>query len=298
MGKVHARSIVRDMAFVTLLAAWLRRPIPSSGGCAGRKRAWVLGLCVVLTAQHLFGCADPEKALSAYEVEVESGDFVAAEEGLRQALERHPQDVELLCAAAEFYLQEESSDYYKPRLALHYAMRADQAALGADADAARLLGMAHRAAGGWTALPEGEALLAAGLQQLQHPDAGDPQRLRPFDSDLLEPTLKNVLEQKLRWEKGRVEPTCPEDQLLVPEGRYPIPSKNEGEGPPVQTEVAVAAFCILRMPSLGPSCTGDAERPCNAEETAVVRNSLAGMLWGDPLAARCCYEPIRARVKR
>jgi hypothetical protein len=243
------------------------------------------------------GCSGPEKALQRHQDALESGQHRLAEEALRSGLEDHPGDIPLLCAAASFYLRPDPAESYTPRLALHYAMRADQAAGGVNPDAARLLGMAHRAAGGLTALPEGEALLAAGLEALGHPDAGAPQRLRPFDSDLLDPTLANLLEQKARWEKGRIQPTCPPEQLLVPAGQYPIAVANLGDAPPSETELALAAFCIGRLPATEPGCSGEGERGCSSEEITVVRAALKALLWGDPTARRCCAEPLFARVK-
>ena len=244
----------------------------------------------------LGGCSGPEEALERHQSSLAAGDLNRAEEVLAAGLEVHSEHVALLCAAASFYLQEEPRGVYKPRVALHYAMRADMAAGGRDSEAARLLGMAHRAAGGPTALPEGEALLRAGLEQINHPDARNPRQLQPFDPDLLELSLENILEQKARWERGRVQPTCSEDQLLVSGGRYPVESTATLPQEPSK-EVEVSAFCVLRMPSLDSSCGGVNERTCSAAETAVVRGPIAAALWGNPRAARCCYEPKLARVK-
>jgi len=258
-------------------------------------QVWVAcGVLVGLLA--LGGCSRAEEALEQHQSSLAAGDLNRAEEVLAAGLEAHSDHVPLLCAAASFYLQEEPRGVYKPRLALHYAMRADMSARGLDTEAARLLGMAHRAAGGPTALPEGEELLRAGLEQINHPDARNPRQLRPFDPDLLELSLENVLEQKARWERGRVQPTCPEDQLLVSAGRYPVESTGNLPQEPSK-EVEVPAFCVLRMPSLDSSCGGSNERPCSAAETAVVRGPIAAALWGNPRAVRCCYEPTFARVK-
>jgi hypothetical protein len=236
------------------------------------------------------GCADPGAALSGHEAALEDGDLDLAEQRLRDGLERHPSDVPLLFAAAAFYLRAEPTETYKPRLALHYALRADQAARGADIDTVRLLARAHRAAGGLTALPAGEALLAAGLELVGHPDADAPKRLKPFDSDLLDPTLENLLEQKLRWELGRKQPTCTEQLLLVPEGKYPL-------GEPLGATVSLAAFCVERMPSLDLGCAGPGLRQCSGQEERVVRTTLSEMLWGDRRGHRCCADSTLARVK-
>jgi len=236
------------------------------------------------------GCADPGDALRRHQGALEAGDLETAQETLRGAIERHPDDVPLLCAAASFYLGSSEDETYKPRLALHYALRADQEARGSNAAAAKLLAKAHRAAGGLTALPEGEALLAAGLEQVGHPDAASPQRLRPFDSDLLESSLENFVEQSLRWKRGKKRPSCPSHQLLVPAGLYPrktVPRQ----------DIAVSSFCIERMPSVDAGCSPPDQRPCSADETSVVRDALLEMLSGDRGAHRCCGDPTLARVK-
>jgi hypothetical protein len=250
----------------------------------------VIPILVLALLLACIGCADPGEALSRHEVALAQEDLGLAEQSLRDALERHPSDVPLLSAAAAFYLRAEPTETYKPRLALHYALRADQAAGGADIDTVRLLARAHRAAGGLTALPAGEALLAAGLELVGHPDADAPKRLKPFDSDLLDPTLENLLEQKLRWELGKKQPTCTEQQLLVPEGNYPLAE-------PSGTTVSLASFCVERMPSLDLGCAGPALRQCNGEEERVVRMTLSGMLWGDRRGHRCCADSTLARVK-
>lgn len=254
----HLNSVIPALAFVTLLA------------------------CV--------GCADPSAALLRHEESLGAGELERAQETLLEALERHPDDVPLLCAAATFYLGPSDEGRYKPRLALRYALRADQAARGSNAAAARLFAKAHRAAGGLTALPEGEALLAAGLEQVGHPDAASPRRLRPFDSDLLEPTFENYVEQSLRWKKGKKRPTCSSDQLLVPGGAYPR------RAAPDQS-ITVSPFCIGRMPSVDVRCSPEEQRQCSADEVEVVREALLEALWGDRGAHRCCGEPILARVK-
>jgi hypothetical protein len=141
-----------------------------------------------------------------------------------------------------------------------------------------------------TAIPEGEELLAAGLEQVGHPEATSPRRLRPFDSDLLEPTLENYVEQSLRWKRGKKRATCAPDQLLVPGGLYPrraAPDKS----------LAVSPFCIERMPSADVRCSVGEQRQCSVDEAAVVHDVLLEMLWGDRSAHRCCSEPRIARVK-
>ncbi len=75
------------------------------------------------------GCGpDPERALVAARAALRDGDDGAAQEAFRRALDRHPEHVDLLVFAAEFYLRENAPDHYKPRLALHYAHRAVEAA--------------------------------------------------------------------------------------------------------------------------------------------------------------------------
>ena len=236
----------------------------------------VTPVLVLVTLLSCVGCAEPGAALLRYEEVLGTGELEQAQETLRRALERHPDDVPLLCAAASFYLGSIEDGTYKPRLALHYALRADLAARGSNAAAARLLAKAHRAAGG--------------LEQVGHPEAEAPKKLRPFDSDLLDPTLENYLEQSLRWKRGKKRPTCPPAQLLVPGGLYPRKA-----GP--DQSIAVSPFCVERMPSVDVRCSGVEQRPCTADEAAVVRDALLEMLWGDRNAHRCCSEPSLARVK-
>jgi hypothetical protein len=250
----------------------------------------VIPTLALVTLLVCVGCQDPGAALLRHEEALGAGELEQAEETLSRALERHPDDVPLLCAAASFYLGSPEDGTYKPRLALQYALRADQVARGSHAAAARLLGKAHRAAGGLTSLPQGEALLAAGLEQIGHPEAASPKRLRPFDSDLLEPTLENFVEQSLRWKRGKKRPTCAADHLLVPGGLYPrraAPDQN----------IAVSTFCIERMPSVDVRCSPPEQRPCSVDEAAVVHDALLKMLSGDRSAHRCCGDPMLARVK-
>jgi len=57
---------------------------------------------------------------------MDAGDLLASQSAFRQGLERHPEDLELLLFAADFYLDAAVEEHYKPRLALHYANRASR----------------------------------------------------------------------------------------------------------------------------------------------------------------------------
>lgn len=101
---------------------------------------WAVPLALCAATAVLLGCGpDPEHALQSAQVALEAGDDGASQAAFRRALDRHPEDAELLVFAARFYLREESPDHYKPRLSLHYAHRACEAAPGrADAAAAEI----------------------------------------------------------------------------------------------------------------------------------------------------------------
>ncbi len=237
-------------------------------------------LIFVLVCPGTSGCADPAGQLTAFEASVEAGEPQAAEDTLREALERHPRDVELLVAGAEFYLRPEPEEFYRPRLALHYAMRADQAAEGREPRATSAMVRAHRGAGGFA---ETEDLVRAGLGSLQHPDADAPVLLEPVDPDLLEPSLPNLLEQRRRRDAGSQQPGCPESQLLVPAGRYP--GSHE-----------VAAFCVERRGRpVEVECSSLGLRSCSAAEDGVVVGAIGPLLDGDGAAHRCCSGPSPPR---
>lgn len=87
------------------------------------------------------------EALIAAEAALTAGDDLAAQAAFRDGLERHPEDLSLLLFACDFYLREDTDDHYKPRLALHYANRADRADPDARPDVADALARALRAMG-------------------------------------------------------------------------------------------------------------------------------------------------------
>ncbi|HCP46429.1 MAG TPA: hypothetical protein DIU15_10320, partial [Deltaproteobacteria bacterium] len=128
------------------------------------------------------GCMSADESLAESKSHRQAGDRAAEEEALRDGLERHPDDVDLLMATAELYLRPKPEEQYKPRLALHYAMRADRAARRTSPEAAALLHRAYRAAGGFE---EAEVLLGKALETIGHPDAGNPSHPEPVDPDLL-----------------------------------------------------------------------------------------------------------------
>lgn len=243
----------------------------------------VLRCLPLLAALALVGCSDPSKELARVVDVRDAGDDAATEAALRHALERHPEDLELLLVAADFYLGPQSDDYYRPRLALHYAMRADQAANYQDPRATRAMLMAHRGAGGFA---EADAMVRDGLASVGHPDAADPVRLEPVDRDLLEPTLPNFVEQRRRQTDGRPEPTCEPGMLLVPAGEY---------GP----DLEVQAYCVEeRGRPVQVECDAMGLRACQASEAQVAAGPVAGLLLGAATDVRCCADPVIQRVLR
>ena len=84
-------------------------------------------------------CPDSVAPLPELQTMLTSGEPDVAQDALREALEHHPEDLELLCAAAEFHLRREPARHFNPRLALHYAMRAERVAAGTSQRAASLL---------------------------------------------------------------------------------------------------------------------------------------------------------------
>ena len=230
----------------------------------------------------LLCCGDPVTELARVVELRESGDDAATETALRAALERHPDDLELLLVASDFYLLPTTDDFYRPRLALHYAMRADQAGRHQDERATRAMVMAHRGAGGFD---EAQPLIREGLAGLGHPDAEDPVRLKPVDRDLLEPTLPNLVEQRRRETDGTPTPTCADGLLLVPKGEYP-------------PNLQVADFCVEeRGRPAAIDCALLELRSCDSVEAAVAAGLLAGLLLGSASDARCCSDPTIVRVK-
>lgn len=264
-----------------------------------RIRLLLVAALLVVTS-----CAKPEDRIDEAAQLTRQGEFTAAESVLRGALERHPDHVGLLVAMAEFYLQPIPKEHYKPRLALHYAMRADRAAGFRDPAAASVLLQAYRATGGSA---QGWELIQAGLELVGHPDALNPKRLQPADPDLLEPTVQNVLEQRRR-EKLRAQGSplleCPEGSALVDQGRYPSPHAGG--------EIAVDAVCIELPPEDGvvervqtsqdmrEACFARNMRRCTPDEHAVACGPLASVLGahpacGDALVVRCCERPLPTR---
>ena len=82
----------------------------------------------LLVAGLATGCGpSPGEALTTAKAAFAAGDDLASQTAFRDGLERHPEDLPLLLFACEFYLREDVEDHYKPRLALHYANRADRA---------------------------------------------------------------------------------------------------------------------------------------------------------------------------
>ena len=73
----------------------------------------------------LIGCGPSAgETLTAARAALDTGDDLASQQALRDGLERHPEDLDLLLFACDFYLREAAEAHYKPRLALHYASRA------------------------------------------------------------------------------------------------------------------------------------------------------------------------------
>lgn len=241
------------------------------------RAPWTLLALLLL----LSSCRAAADDLAVVRRAAEAGDDEATEETLRDALERHPDDVELLLFAADFYLRPEAEDRYKPRLSLHYAMRADRAAGYGDPRATRAMTMAHRGAG---SVPVDDAPLRDALASVGHPDAGHPVRLDPVDPDLLEPTLPHLLEQRRRQKEGRPQPTCREGMLLVPAGDY-------GSGLDVADHCVEVGGRPVALP-----CEPLGLRECTATEAAVAAGPVAGLLEGPPGHARCCEDPVVRRV--
>jgi hypothetical protein len=203
-------------------------------------------------------------------------------------------------AAARYYLRSGSDGRYKPRLALHYAMRAARASEQPDSDVSKLMFKAYRAAG---SLEEERDLLVAGLQAVGHPDARGPRLRKPVDPDLLEPTLENLREQKRREEGGERRKPCEDGMAYIPAGHYPSGPDSSGR----DDVLAVQAFCIdqLRAGELGSKletmsaiadiCSEAGKRRCGQDEMQVACGPMAGVLGVHPAcvmnkALRCCRD--------
>ncbi len=258
-----------------------------------------LVLSALLMALQVVGCADPEAVLADAEQSRLAGDFEREREVLRRGLEASPEDLPLLLAAARYYLRSEPEGRYKPRLALHYAMRASQASTGSDPEVSRLLYKAYRAAGG---LQEGDELVKRGLEAVRHPDATAPKRLRPVDPDLVEPTLENLIEQRRRWREGPPPSPCPPGTGYIPAGRYPVSDTSARE---------VTAFCIDTLGSgelatklasaseLAAACEAGGRRACSPGEMLVACSAMVTTLGAHPACTmepimRCCVAPTRS----
>lgn len=231
----------------------------------------------------LGGCTRAETYRADAESAVVSGEFDEAERVLREGLERHPEDIELLIAAGEFYLRPFPEERYKPRLALHYAMRADRDADNNDPRAAGLLVRAWRANGG---SEMGDRLVQEGLHQLGHPDQRAPKRLQIADPDLLAPTSANLREQKRREGLADQEP-CGSGLSFVDGAMWPLPDG---------TQADLAPFCAERSARTG-TCAARGLRACTPDEGAVLCGPMLSVVGRhpacvDPTVGRCCAAPL------
>ena len=89
---------------------------------------WERAASTLLVLGSLIGCgSSAEETLTAARAALDAGDDLASQGAFRDGLERHPEDLDLLLFACDFYLRETVEDHHKPRLALHYASRACRA---------------------------------------------------------------------------------------------------------------------------------------------------------------------------
>ena len=105
----------------------------------------LLALALVLAGGACGPSADESLALARSSLD--AGDDDACQAAFRQALERHPDHLDLLLLACGFYLRPDAEDHYKPRLALHYASRARRADVEGRADVAAGMVRSLRAMG-------------------------------------------------------------------------------------------------------------------------------------------------------
>lgn len=230
------------------------------------------------------GCKSADDHRAAAADALQQGDFEAAEDALRTGLERHPDDVALLVAAGEFYLTTFPEERYKPRLALHYAMRADRAADNNDEAAAALLVRAWRANGG---SPMGDQLVAEGLSQLGHADMRAPTRLGAADPDLLAPSPENLREQARRDRmRASGEEPCGAGLAYVAAATWPV---DDGE-------VVVGPLCAERGSPPG-TCSARGLRACTPDEVAVLCGPMKAVLGQHPACVdatvgRCCAPTL------
>jgi hypothetical protein len=230
-------------------------------------------------------CRNAEADRAEVAEAVSAGDAENAEDVLRAALGRHPKDALLLAVAAEFYLRPEPDDLYRPRRALHYAMRADRAANYASDDVGRTLMRAYRAVGGIQGTELGQRLIEDGLNAVHHPDRADPKRLQKVDRDLLDPSLANILEQDRR-DRRRAEGAtpCGAGFVHVPSGTYPPTFGGD--------DLVVEAYCVAR-----PAAGGGAQIADTVAARAAVCDALGDRLCTPAEAAVAC-GPLRTVVGR
>lgn len=237
-------------------------------------------LPLLLLLSFALGCGDAARDRERVHEALQSGDDAGAEALLREALERHPEDVDLLLQASDFYLRADAPEFYKPRLSLHYAMRADRAATYGEPRAAAAMVRAHRGTGGFE---EGDELIQQGLAGLNHPDADAPFTLQPVDPDLVEPSPKNLREQRRRDAAGPE--TCDDGMELVPAGTYPLTDATEDA-------VVEDSFCVEQAGRpVSVSCESRELRDCEPTEAAVVAGPMSGLLAGPATNHRCCAPP-------
>jgi len=273
----------------------------SHAAVAGRVKTLpvtgALLLCFLLSFAAC-SCVDPEAALVEAEASRVAGDFEREREILRTALEASPDDVALLMAASRYYLRAEPERRYKPRLALHYAMRASQAADSPNQEVSRLLFTAYRAAGGSEG---GRELAKLGLGAVGHPDAEDPRGLRPVDPDLVEPTLANLIEQRRRWDEGPT-PPCPPGTGHIPAGRYPVGAGGEHEVAGFCIDVLAAGELATQQASaadIEAACRARDRRLCRVDESLVACTAMLAVFGAHPactvdLVQRCCRAESHA----
>jgi len=242
----------------------------------------VLSLLAVLLLT--VACSTPDTYRQDAETQLALGAFEDAEATLRKGLEGHPENVALLLAAAEFYLRPLPEEHFRPRLALHYAMRADRASDNQSARATELLMQAWRANGG---SPLGDAIVEQGLHQLGHPDQRAPVRLSPADPDLLEPSPENLREQARRdKERSAGQDPCGGRLAFVAGAAWPL---SDG------TSADLLAFCAERSATPG-TCATKALRDCTTEENVVLCGPMRSVVGRhpscvDPTVGRCCSTP-------
>lgn len=245
-------------------------------------RAIALLLSLLLT---LLGaaCTSAAEWRERAEAAVTEGRFDEAQDLLRQGLEDHPDDVRLLVAAGELHLRPLPEDLYKPRLALHYAMRADRAADNNDPAAASLLMRAWRANGGSA---QADRVIEEGLASIGHPDARAPKRLGAVDPDLLTPTPGNLREQARRDRARELdEDPCGDDMGYVASAAWPL---SDGR------TASLPAFCAERSAPPG-TCSARGLRACTPDERDIACGPMAAVLGPHPSCAaptveRCCAQ--------